>query len=235
MNNKDTMVHMDLKSYSRLSEQFASLGDPNRLRIFIFLCHKEESVREIARLMDISPPAVSHHLKILKETQLVEGVRKGKEVYYSILINSRTDLLHRAVEKMMDIVCPEQSLIDTSLFHQDQVNSPPKPRDIVRKIHDTILLSLDKRYSIEDLARDYHISSTSLKYHFREAYGKSIAAHINEHRMEKGKQLLEETDLPVYQIASQVGYASPSKFSSSYKRAYGLLPKDYRKSFREKN
>lgn len=233
MDKEDIIVYMDPKSYGKLADQFSSLGDPNRLRIFILLCHREESVTELAKLMDITPGAVSHHLKTLREAQLVEGERRGKEVYYRALHNSRTDLLHRAVESMMDLVCPQQSLIDSGFFQDKNSHQPPDLREIIKQIHDTILLSLDKRYSIQDLAQDYHISPTSLKYHFRKAYGKSIAAHINQHRMEEAKRLLEETDLPIYQVASQVGYASPSKFSSSFEKDYGLLPKDYRNKYRK--
>ena len=57
----------------------------------------------------------------------------------------------------------------------------------------------------------------------------SIAAHLKKHRMEKAAQLLRETDLPVAEVARQVGYESQSKFTAAFKEQYGQLPKEYRR------
>ena len=48
-----------------VSEAMKQLGDPSRLRIFWLLCHCEECVLYIAALVNMSSPAVSHHLKLL--------------------------------------------------------------------------------------------------------------------------------------------------------------------------
>ena len=47
------------------------LGDPSRLRIFWLLCHCEECVINIAALTNMSSPAVSHHLRLLKASGLI--------------------------------------------------------------------------------------------------------------------------------------------------------------------
>ena len=47
--------------------------------------------------------------------------------------------------------------------------------------------------------------------------------------MEKAAQLLRETDLPVAEVARQVGYESQSKFTAAFKEQYGQLPKEYRR------
>ena len=64
---------------------------------------------------------------------------------------------------------------------------------------------------------------------FKDVYGTSIAAHLKKHRMEKAAQLLRETDLPVAEVARQVGYESQSKFTAVFKEQYGQLPKEYRR------
>ena len=87
--------------------------------------------------------------------------------------------------------------------------------------------------TIEELTHLYPINPTTLKEVFKDVYGTSIAAHLKKHRMEKAAQLLRETDLPVAEVARQVGYESQSKFTAQFKRAYGLPPTEYRRLIRK--
>lgn len=220
---------MDTNSYKVVSEQFSMLGDANRLRIFTLLCHREECVSELAKIMSMSTSATSSSLKLLKSASLITSRREGKEVYYRINDSGKCQLLHYAIEKMMNLICPGQFDLDSQFFHEHINPLNKEQRCYIEKIHDGILENLDKRISINDLAVKYSISPSALKYQFKKVYGKSIAAHIKEHRMEKAEELLRKSDLTIYQIAVSVGYSSPSKFSSSFKEAFGLLPNEYRK------
>ena len=74
-------------TFQELSDIFRQLGDANRIRIFWLLCHCEECVVNIAAMMDMSSPAVSHHLRILRDSGLLTTRRDGKEVYYLSLIH----------------------------------------------------------------------------------------------------------------------------------------------------
>lgn len=85
------------------------LGDPARLRIFWILCHAEECVIDIAAMMEMSSPAVAHHLRILKDAGLLSARRSGKEVYYRASDEPMTGMLHRAIESIADIACPKGS------------------------------------------------------------------------------------------------------------------------------
>ena len=53
------------EDFQTVSELFRQLSDATRIRIFWILCHCEECVMNISALMDMSSPAVSHHLKLL--------------------------------------------------------------------------------------------------------------------------------------------------------------------------
>ena len=68
----------------RLSEFFKVFGDGTRLEILFFLGDRELSVGEIAALMEMTPSAVSHQLKILKSAELVRFRREGKTLFYSL-------------------------------------------------------------------------------------------------------------------------------------------------------
>ena len=90
-----------------ISEVFRQLGDPTRVRIFWLLCHCEECVINIAAMMEMSSPAVSHHLRTLRESGLIVGRREGKEVFYKAADTQTGRLLHEMIEKVMQIRCPE--------------------------------------------------------------------------------------------------------------------------------
>lgn len=92
--------------FQLIADIFKQLGDGNRIRIFWLLCHCEECVINISAMVNMSSPAVSHHLKQLKGAQLITSRRDGKEVYYKAADNERAQLLHQMIEQMMKIACP---------------------------------------------------------------------------------------------------------------------------------
>ena len=102
--------HMDsipkTDDFQTLSDIFRLLGDGSRLRIFWILCHCEECVINISAMMDMSSPAVSHHLKLLKSGRLIVSRRDGKEVYYKAADTEQAALLHHMIEDLLKITCP---------------------------------------------------------------------------------------------------------------------------------
>jgi len=85
------------------------LGDGSRLRLFWILCHCEERVINLSALMEMSSPAVSHHLKQLRGSNLIVSRRDGKEVYYRAADNTRARLLHQLIEQLIEHICPGQA------------------------------------------------------------------------------------------------------------------------------
>lgn len=83
------------------------LGDPSRLRIFWLLCHCEECVINIAALTNMSSPAVSHHLRLLKASGLIVSRRDGREMYYKAADTEMVNSLHTTIESIADISCPK--------------------------------------------------------------------------------------------------------------------------------
>lgn len=84
------------------------LGDPARLRIFWILCHCEECVTDIAAMMNMTSPAVSHHLRLLKDSGLITSRRAGKEMYYTASTSDLAQELHTVIEKIGNITCPQK-------------------------------------------------------------------------------------------------------------------------------
>jgi ArsR family transcriptional regulator len=67
-----------------LSELFKVLADETRARILHLLSIRELCVCDLALVMEMSLPAVSHHLRLLKVMHLVTFRRDGKQVYYRL-------------------------------------------------------------------------------------------------------------------------------------------------------
>lgn len=205
------------ESFQEVANLCRLLSDNSRVRIFWLLCHCEECVVNIAAMVDMSSPAVSHHLRVLKDSGLLSSRREGREVYYRASDAAQSRLLHEMIEQVMDVACPRWR------EEAEQVK-------IIREIHDDLAQHMDRRVTIEELAHRYLINPTTLKTVFKEVYGSSLAAHMKEHRMERAAALLRETDLSVAEIAGQVGYESQSKFTAAFKEQFGQLPKEYRRN-----
>ena len=67
-----------------LSELFKVFGDSTRIRILYALSVAEMCVCDIARLLNMTQSAISHQLRILKQSKLVKNRRDGKTVFYSL-------------------------------------------------------------------------------------------------------------------------------------------------------
>ena len=88
-------------NFQIVADIFKQVGDPTRVRIFWLLCHCEECVQNISALMEMSSPAVSHHLRGLKDNGLIVSRRVGKEVFYKAADTDQSRLLHIMIEKVM--------------------------------------------------------------------------------------------------------------------------------------
>ncbi len=67
-----------------LADFFKMLGDSTRIKILNVLLQKELCVNDIARILEMSQSAVSHQLRVLRQTRLVKYKKDGKYTYYSL-------------------------------------------------------------------------------------------------------------------------------------------------------
>ena len=67
-----------------LSKLYKALGDPTRLSIIYVLSKSPLCVCDIAMLLDMTQSSISHHLRVLRDLNLVKFKREGKLVIYSL-------------------------------------------------------------------------------------------------------------------------------------------------------
>jgi ArsR family transcriptional regulator, lead/cadmium/zinc/bismuth-responsive transcriptional repressor len=92
------------KMFSLLAETFKTLGDPTRIQIVWALSHGELCVSDIARLLKMSSSAVSHHLRTLRNLQLVRVRRDHRALYYSLDDKHINHLLDEGIEHVEDLL-----------------------------------------------------------------------------------------------------------------------------------
>ena len=67
-----------------LAELFKVFGDSTRIRMLFVLFEAEMCVCDLAQALNMTQSAISHQLKVLKQSKLVSSRREGKQVFYSL-------------------------------------------------------------------------------------------------------------------------------------------------------
>ena len=93
--SNQTQVHPDVVAYVAshmpdqddlidVAELFKAFGDLTRAKIICALAQSEMCVSDLSVLLEMNQSAVSHQLRILRQTKVVKSRRVGKEVFYSL-------------------------------------------------------------------------------------------------------------------------------------------------------
>ena len=91
---------LDTATAAETAELFKALGDPTRLRIISLLAHTELCVGDLCLVLDMSQPAVSYQLRILRTLRIVQARKEGKHVYYRL----DDDHIHQLYQQGVDHV-----------------------------------------------------------------------------------------------------------------------------------
>ncbi|NMA95677.1 MAG: helix-turn-helix transcriptional regulator, partial [Clostridiales bacterium] len=86
----------------------------------------------------------------------------------------------------------------------------------------------DMDLSLTLLADEFNISDVYLSTFFKEQTGENFYTYLQELRIQNAKDLLKQTDMPVAEIVSTIGYSSYNTFAKAFKRIVGMTATDYR-------
>ena len=101
--------------------------------------------------------------------------------------------------------------------------------DPVETAKNYIMVNIDREICREDIAKSVYLNPDYLSRIFKKKEGTSIIDYLIRCRMDKARQLLEESDLTVSEVASSVGYSNFSHFSKLFKKRVGVNPDAYRR------
>ena len=105
-----------------------------------------------------------------------------------------------------------------------------KENPVIKKAYAYINLHISENFSLEDVAESVGVSHFYLSKLFREETNETFINYLTDQRLDKAKQLLQETDLSVKEITSSCGYNDQNYFSKLFKNKFGVSPTDFRRS-----
>ena len=110
--------------------------------------------------------------------------------------------------------------------------SEMRDADIIHRTVQYMQLNYGAKTSLEDIARSVYLSPTYLCRLFKRKMGVTIMQFYTTLRIDKCKDLLTATDLPLSEIAQETGFGDQSHFTKVFKRTVGMTPLAYRRKAR---
>lgn len=140
------------------------------------------------------------------------------------------DALNSAIEKALLRIDPEASFLEPQMSQREEI-SPDEAVSIIKEYIDSNYCQTIKTTMFSE---KYFFSTEYLTRLFRGKYGFTIYEYVLKLRMERAKELLEDEDNKIIDIAERLGYADNHYFSKAFRTYYNISPSQYRKNFLEK-
>lgn len=99
----------------------------------------------------------------------------------------------------------------------------------VQRVKTLIESSFNREITVSEMARFVDLSVSHLQHLFKDELGQSPAQYVQELRLMRARDLLENSSLSIKQIMFRVGAKDRSNFERRFKRAYKLTPVQFRK------
>lgn len=103
----------------------------------------------------------------------------------------------------------------------------------VKEARKIILDKIDEHITIKDISEIVNMNTTDLEKGFKSIFGDTIFSYSRKCKMAKAKQLLEDNDKSVLEVALCCGYSSGGKFAKAFKETFGMRPNEYRRSVKK--
>ena len=97
MQSEATIIKQ-MEEIKQVSQLYKVLSDPTRLRILLLLKEGEHNVTAISEQLEMEQSAVSHQLKLLRDSRVVKARREGKTIFYTLDDHHVIDILNQTFE-----------------------------------------------------------------------------------------------------------------------------------------
>ncbi|HCY9027129.1 ArsR/SmtB family transcription factor [Enterococcus faecalis] len=94
----EATIMKQMEEIKQVSQLYKVLSDPTRLRILLLLKEGEHNVTEISEQLGMEQSAVSHQLKLLRDSRVVKARREGKTIFYTLDDHHVIDILNQTFE-----------------------------------------------------------------------------------------------------------------------------------------
>lgn len=105
---------------------------------------------------------------------------------------------------------------------------------LVLKAQEYIRQHLSNDLNMQGIADYLHCSTSHLMHIFKKKTGKTVIEYITDERINKARQILKDSELPIHQTARICGYEDYSYFTRVFKKETGVTPRNYREIYRKK-
>nr|WP_154984376.1 response regulator [Paenibacillus xylanexedens] len=160
---------------------------------------------------------VDYLLKPIDKEQLLQTVQKA------LLLHEQ----QRRIQAMQDIVDPK--LVDIRERREQQGNTPIGEALAYIETH------LGEPMTMRELADSLHLNSSYFSVLFKEQVGLNFSEYLMRKRVQRAKELLVQTNLPISEIAERVGYQTDKYFIKVFKSLENISPSKYRHSVNERD
>ena len=93
---KDSLLTND--TAARIAETLSALSDSTRIRIIGLLAESEMCVGDLCLVLEMTQPAISHHLRILRNLRIVTARKAGRHVFYTLSDQHIHDIFNQSLE-----------------------------------------------------------------------------------------------------------------------------------------
>lgn len=164
--------------------------------------------------------------------QMVYTVLKDRQIEaHKLFENEKFELIRkkslRSVEAMKRFA---GHLIETACGYLQLVD---QSQTVIDKVTDYIGGHLDEDITRESIGKIVFLNSDYLSRLFKKETGKSLCEYLLDKRMEKAKELLVKSDLPINMVALEVGYGNFAYFTKMFHKEAGVTPTEYRAEYRK--
>lgn len=133
--------------------------------------------------------------------------------------------LNAAIEKAILKIDPNAAFSENEM---DRDTVPPE--EVVKIIKEYIDKNYHTNIKISMFTTQYFFSKEYLSKLFKQTYGCGIYTYVQEVRMKRAKDLLENPDIKIQSISERLGYADNNYFSKAFKNYYGISPSQWRRA-----
>lgn len=178
-------------------------------KIYALLANRPKGFRNVLNVSDTPDLIESLFKRIIQEAESTELM---KEDMLQLLINELLIFIYRR--------------IDPNLISLDAENT-----EYIYEIQRRFETQYAQSYTLEALAEEYNVSSSSLSHQFKKVTGSSVMDYLLSCRMASAKKYLTDTHISIGEIVELCGFSDNSNFSRTFKKMNGMSPSAFRDQF----